>query len=592
MEDLTEGLERLASRVEALERRVYALEHSAEAQSPVTEEQQSLIAALEGGGELTAPTTAGAFTILGKAMLGIAGAYLLRAVAESNVLPSAAVAAVAIAYALAWLVWASRAKRGDWLAGTIYASVSALILAPMVWELMLRFNVLSAPVASAVVAGFAVAASVLAWKRDLAPVLWVANLTAAALAMSLSIASHQMVPFTGVLLVMVLMAEYAATRGRESGVRIVSSLAADVAIWALIFIYSSPGSTRASYPHQSAATLIALGIILFFIAGISVICRTVLAGNRISFFEILQTTAAFVLAAGGLLYLGPPPSVIAFGILCLVLAGAGYVAILTRLKDTGERRNLWAVASWSGALMLAGNSMCLPSRLQSPWLGAWAVAASWTSIRILRLQFELHGLVFLLVAAAGAGLLNWIASELAGAAPGGPGAEIYLMMVLAIACYEGVARNCDARDRGLARDRSEGWRQQALAIGFAVLAAGAATALLVQTLTGLVALKLVPGAHHLALIRSLSVCMAAIWLVFSGARWGRSELTKIGYATLALLVLKLAFEDLRHGQLAYIAASISLFAITLIVVPWVARMGLRFHHVRAVKDQSVSSVPR
>jgi hypothetical protein len=487
---------------------------------------------------------------------------------------------------MAWLIWASRAKSGDWLSSTIYASTSALILAPMLWELILRFNVLSAPVASAVVASFAVAASVLSWKREFAPVLWVANLTAGALALSLSIASHQMIPFTGVLLLMVLISEYAATRGRDSGVRIVSSLAADVAIWALIFIYSSPESTRASYPHLSAATLIAPGIILFIIVGMSVVYKTAIAGNRITFFEILQATTAFVLAACGLFYFGPPASVIGFGVFCLLLAATGYTAILFRFKNTEERRNLWVFATWSGALLLAGSSMCLPTKAQSPWLGTWAVAASWTSVRMLRAQLELHGLMFLLVAAVGSGLVNWMCSELAGTFPGGPGMAVYLMMVCAIACYEGVAR-----ERG-ARIRDERWNQQALTIAFAVLATGAVTALLVQALMGMVELKLIPGAHHLAVIRTLTVSATAVWLVFSGARWGRIELIKIGYATVALLALKLVVEDLRHGKLAYIAASISLFAIALIAVPRVARMGSRLHDARVVKGHSISSVTR
>jgi hypothetical protein len=51
------------------------------------------------------------------------------------------------------------------------------------------------------------------------------------------------------------------------------------------------------------------------------------------------------------------------------------------------------------------------------------------------------------------------------------------------------------------------------------------------------------------------------------------ELTRIGYAALALLAVKLVLEDLRHGHLAFIAGSIFLFAITLIVVPRVARTG-------------------
>jgi len=64
----------------------------------------------------------------------------------------------------------------------------------------------------------------------------------------------------------------------------------------------------------------------------------------------------------------------------------------------------------------------------------------------------------------------------------------------------------------------------------------------------------------------------AFALAFSGSRWRRVELTRIAYATLALVAVKLLFEDLRHGQLEFIAASIFLFAITLIAVPWLARM--------------------
>jgi hypothetical protein len=113
----------------------------------------------------------------------------------------------------------------------------------------------------------------------------------------------------------------------------------------------------------------------------------------------------------------------------------------------------------------------------------------------------------------------------------------------------------------------------------ALLVTAAVTALLVQEMMGLIALKVIPGAHHLAFIRTLMICLAAMGLAFGGARWGLTELTKIGYAILGLLAVKLALEDLRHGQLAFIAGSIFLFAITLIVVPRVARMGQRVRGV-------------
>ncbi len=578
MEDLPDGLDRIAKRLEALEHRVEALEHPAEAMTSSVLQQPATAAATDKSDEFSS-SSIGVFSLLGKAMLGIAGAYLLRAVAGANVLPSAAVTAVAIAYALAWLVWASRAKSGDWLTSTIYACTSALILAPMLWELMLRFNVLTAPVTAAVVAGFAIAASALAWKRDLEPILWVANLTAAGLSLALSIASHQIIPFIGVLLVMVLLSEYGASRGRVSGVRVVASLSANVAIWGMLFIYSSQESTRANYPQLNAATLIAPAVVLFLIVAANVIYRTMRARKRITVFETMQTTAAFLLVACGLIYFGSPGSVVEFGILCLVTAAAGYAATLTRFREAEEHRNLLVFAGWSGALMLTGGMLCLPASIQSPWFGIWAVAASWAGALLSRLHLKLHGLIFLLVAAVESGMLTWMASELAGTQSAAAPMSIYLIAFCAIACYAGVVW-----------DRREGWSEQALAIALAVLATGAVTALLVQALTALVALKVIPGAHHLAFIRTLTICAAAIGLEFGGARLGRSELIKFGYATLALLTVKLVVEDLRHGQLAYIAASISLFAVTLLLVPRVARLGQRVNQLRVMK--STPSLPR
>jgi predicted tellurium resistance membrane protein TerC len=60
-------------------------------------------------------------------------------------------------------------------------------------------------------------------------------------------------------------------------------------------------------------------------------------------------------------------------------------------------------------------------------------------------------------------------------------------------------------------------------------------------------------------------------MVFAGAHWRRVELTRLGYAAMVLVAIKLVAEDLRHGHLAYIAASIFLVALTLIAAPRLAR---------------------
>jgi hypothetical protein len=110
----------------------------------------------------------------------------------------------------------------------------------MLWELTLSFKVLPAPATAAILATFVIAATALAWKRNLAPVLWMANIAAAAAALALSVATHLLVPFIATLLLMALISEFAAARNHQQSVRFLPALAADAAIWALIFIYSSP----------------------------------------------------------------------------------------------------------------------------------------------------------------------------------------------------------------------------------------------------------------------------------------------------------------------------------------------------------------
>ena len=568
MNDLPDVLERLTTRLDALEQRVLALEHPTDSAvaAPIvmTDAAPTLVANPESDQELPVTVSGGIFPVLGKAMLGIAGAYLLRAVAESSSLPKVGVAAIAIAYALAWLVWASRAKSGEWLAGTVYACTSAFILAPMLWELTLRFKVLPAPATAAVVCGFVVAASALAWKRAFAPVLWVANVTAAAIALPLSIASHQMMPFIVVLLVMVLICEGAATFERESGVRVLVALTADAAIWGQIYVYSGAETTHADYPALTSGWLLAPGLALFGIAGASVLYRTVLNGKRITVFETVQAMIAFLLAAFGLITFGPAGSSFELGICCLVLAGAAYTTAILRMDGNEDKRNALVFVNWSGALLLAGSLMSLPQHWQGPWLGVAAVAATIAGTRLIWLTLEVHGVVFLVTAAAISGLMNEILSALAGAIAGWPGWSLLVVTACTIACYAAV-KPCEANAR----------MRQAIAMVFAALAIGAIAALLVEGLMGLIALKLIPGAHHLAFVRTFTVCATALALAFSGAHWRRMELTRIGYAALALVAVKLVFEDLRHGHLAFIAASIFLFAVTLIVVPRVARTGQR-----------------
>ena len=129
MNDLSDTLERLTERLNALERRVGELECpllSAAVVSPAatgaTIASQSLVSA-------PLSFSGGTFTVLGKSLLGIAGAYLLRSLEQSTDLPKLGVACVAVLYALFWLIWAARTPRGRWFESTVFACTSTAILA-------------------------------------------------------------------------------------------------------------------------------------------------------------------------------------------------------------------------------------------------------------------------------------------------------------------------------------------------------------------------------------------------------------------------------------------------------------------------------
>ena len=500
--------------------------------------------------------------VVGKAMLGIAGAYLLRAVAESGSFPKLAVVALALAYAGMWLVWAARVPVETRFASTAYAATAALILAPMLWELTLVFKALSTFVVAGVLAAFVVAASALAWKRSLVSIVWVANGTAALTAIALLIATHDLVPFLCALLFMAALCEVAAARGHWLSLRPLVAVAADLATGILTYIYSQPESVRVEYGNVAPAALLTLGSGLFLIYGASIAFRTIRLHQRITTFEIGQTIIAFLLAAFTAYRFSS--GVGALGVICLLLAAACYALAFACFDRLPEARNYHVYATWGAALVLAGSLLCLNPQTLALCLSVAAIAATFLGVRYGRLTLEFHGLLYLATAAVSSGLLDYAGRALAATFPAAPGWTVWAVAASAVLCYSIGGR--------FPRDR---WNHRFLRLLSSALAVSALVTFLVSGLVWLAATGTSPGKSHVAVIRTLTTCAVALALAYSGSRWRRIELVWIAYGVLALVTVKLLFEDLHHGHPGSIAVSISLYAVALIAVPRMARMGRR-----------------
>ncbi|MGA3088658.1 MAG: hypothetical protein ABSD75_08605 [Terriglobales bacterium] len=567
MDDL-DALARLTERLERLESRVSVLEQGSEKTATLTAEPATPADQDRAASAFSFAQAGGVFPVLGKAMLGIAGAYLLRAVAESGSFPKIAVVVLALGYAAMWLVGAVRVPNDAHFTSTVYATTSALILAPMLWELTLRFEVLPTAATAAVLGGFAAAAYALAWKRDLASVVWVINVAAILTSLILLTATRDPVPFILALLLMALASELAALGNRWLRLRPLVAAAADLAIWILLYICSRPEGIPSEYKAIATASLPALGCMLFLVYGASTAFRTMRLREKIRWFEIGQTVVVSLLAALCVLSFSTsaraPRVGLLLGAICLLLSAGCYAAAYSYFDRFPEQRNYHVYAIWGTAFLLAGGCFCLPPLPLAFCLSAAAIVATFWGVRTSRLTLEFHGLAYLAVAAYASGLLEYAGLALAGTFPTAPGWIVWIVAASAVTCYAVGGYY-----------RADRWSQRLLQLLAASLATAAMITFLVSVLVWLAALGMTAGASQVAVIRTLITCLAALALAFGGSRWQRIELVRIAYGILALVTAKLLLEDLHHGKPGSTAVSIFLYAVALILVPRMVRVGRR-----------------
>ena len=556
-----DALARLTARIEKLESRISALEQPFEKAAFVSDEPATPVALRPTAQAFSFAKEGMEFAVLGKAMLGIAGAYLLRAVAESGSVPKLAVVVLALVYTGTWLVWAARVPAAARFASTVYATSAAFILAPMLWELTLRFEVLPSSATAGVLGMFVVFAYALAWKRKLTPVVWVTNVTAVFTSLALLIATHDVLSFLAALLVMSLASEVAAARNYWLGLRPLVAVAADLAACLLLYVYSRPAGIPPGYEYVKPQLLIGCGCLLLLIYGGSIVFRTMRLRQRINVFEIGQTSVAFLLAALSVRCFSGSAGDAALGVFCLLFSAACYAAAYKYFDRFDDQRNYHVYANWGAALFLTASFLCLSPLPLSLLLSMAAIVATLLGVRASRLTPEFHGLACLAAAAYASGLLDYAGRSMMGTFPVAPTWIVWIVAVATIVCYAVIGRV-----------RTELWNQRLLQLLSAILAADTVITFLVSFLVWSAALGMTTGVSQVAVIRTFVSCILALVLAFSRSRWQRSELVWIAYGILVLVAAKLFFEDLQHGNSGYTAVSIFLYAVALIFVPRLARV--------------------
>jgi hypothetical protein len=583
MDGIASVVEQLNERVRELEQRVAALEGRPETTNttaaviaaPTLQPEpptapEILIPPLlrpmpprTGRGSSALNTPAALIMVIGKAVLGIAGAYLLRAIAESGTAPKLAVVAIAVLYAGAWMAWAARVHAANRFAGLTYAVTSAIILSPMLWESTVRFRVLTPAWCGVVLAAYTVIALWLAARREAPWIAWVAAVASVCTAVALIFATRDLVPLTATLLSIAAAVEIMGCLGHAFRLRVVPALAADVAVWMLVDVMSSANVMPEEYHAIAPATISALCLALVGIYGASVGSRGFGARLKITYFDMGQSALAFVLGTYGALRITRGSLAPALGVLFVVLAMACYWGALSRFTDNALARNRRVSATWAAALLVAGSWLVLPPGLEVLFLCLAAVAAAFLYSRTGKFSLGLHVSVYLVAATALSPMPRYVINALAGSdVPGAPAWSAWVVAVAAALCYATGARHAEENV-----GRRTLWVVPALLVGFAVAAVA------VSVIVGVAGGKTEWSASRLSVARTIVGCAVALALGFVGSRWKRVELGWVAYAAVGFGTLKLLLEDLRFGNAASMVASLVFYGGVLILLPRMLQRG-------------------
>ncbi len=556
-------VELLNERIQQLETRVSVLEGDRRKQYPITLTPASPVRrerppeTWQGFPSIELPS---AISTVGRAVLGMAGAYIFRALAESGTFPKLPVVVLAILYAAMWMLFSVRA-RSKTFASLTYALTSLLILSPMLWETTVRFEYLSPALTGTILAGFFAFTMAMSWKRELVAIPWLTAAATTGVALALFIATKDAVPLTLSILVMAAIMETAVCYGHALSSRMVPALAASFSVWLVVSLLTSEPFPE-GYAHVSAAVIVMLWFVLLGIYAASIGVRGFWLRREITLTDTIVGTLAFAVAAFGATRAAGRFVAPAFGLILLALASACYWGALSRFAGESYSRNRRILSIWAVALLIVGSVFLLPAGACIAFLCGAAIASSVLYTRKGNVSLGLHASTLLAASFGLSALPGFAYGSLIGTVPTASPWSIFVVTGASLLCYVIGSSVPEAKIR-----RRALWVFPALLIALA--AASAAVVGIVAASSGHSGIS----GSWLSAIRSTVNCALALTLAFLGLRWRRIELGWLAYAAVAFGTLKLLFEDLPSGNSSTLVFSFLFYGVVLIVLPRLTRRG-------------------
>jgi hypothetical protein len=542
----------LELRLAAVEQRLNRLERNAPT-AAVTEELQ------------TGPTIGDGFlsnapTLIGRVLLIFGGAFLLRAITESEVLPTALGISIGAAYALFWLFMAYRksALVENRAGALFYGGASVLLLLPLLFEAAGKFQLLSGNQGLTCLALFCGVSLWVATKRDLRLLGWLVTAGGILTAFVLLKTTRSTTAASVVLILLGIGALWACYVRHWKGPQWLAAAGANIGVLTMVLLGTSE---QWDVAPRSALYLGGIMLSAYFV---SFAIYSHIQKNHVGFFEPVQSLFAVAVTALAAVFAARAEqiAIAPVGLLTLLFAAAAYALAFTPATRTERGRNFFFYSSLGLLLLVLGSALLLSPTVAA---GAWsllAISMAWFSGRYGRVALSLQCTFLLLAAGVGSGILTtgWLA--LAGADPTiwPPLVGWHVLVALTtVACLIiPVAQHSD-------RWGTLAGLPQLIVLALSVWEVGG---LMVAIAAPLLAGAGTPDANVavVAALRTAVLAAASVTLALSSRfkRW--PEARWLVYPVLVLVGVKLFLEDFPIGEPAMLFVSLVLVGSALILV--------------------------
>jgi hypothetical protein len=583
------GTEDLARAVAALEARVVALERLVAGRHDAPEPSPGAPAAItpaeRDSGDLAGPARAPAtressrarsrsgarLPALGRAMLVLAGAFLLRALTDAGILAGHLGASLGLGYAILVILLTDRAAQSGRRAGaSLYGVAAVLVAYPFVWETATKLDLFAPSAAAAITALVTALGLGVTLRHRLRGAAWVFLGAALATATGLSWASTAPVLFATLILALGIATVWLGYIRGWTGPRWLTAALANGLVLLLILLAIRSGEAAPGRPQPAAGAVLALALALPASYLGSFFGYTLSGRHEAGFFEILQSLGCIVAGYLGavLLQQSTGGAIENLGWPAVVVAAGSYAVAFAFVRRRQGRRLNFFYFAWLGLLLtVTGTALVLPDHWLPYLWSALGVVAAATGGYFDRWTLRLHCAAYLTGAAVVAGLPGVVFDAfLAPAATEWRRMETVELTTWILASLSYVMLAATQRRRVAST-----WRRLPRFLLAWLVLAGAGSLLATALIAGLG--QTAPGSAD-ALAAAVRTVVLALTTVLLSALGRTSDIAELSWFVNPLLVatgLKLLLEDLRRGTPISLFLGFACFGAALILAPRLRR---------------------